>query len=89
MLASAATLALIGSAARARGLKWDWAVAGVLSTFVYLYVVCVTCAVGCRGLQRALSGGAWALNWTTLSGSNGVLLCAQLRGAPRIGHPAS
>ncbi|KIZ07589.1 hypothetical protein MNEG_0358 [Monoraphidium neglectum] len=45
MLASAATLALIGSAARARGLKWDWAVAGVLSTFVYLYVVCVTCAI--------------------------------------------
>jgi len=50
MLASAATFAVISGACRARGYKWDWAVFGVLSVLVYLYVVCATCAV--RGTVR-------------------------------------
>jgi hypothetical protein len=45
MLASMATLAAAAGAYRAARRRWDWAVFGVLATFVYLYAVVVTCVV--------------------------------------------
>lgn len=45
MLTSAATVALASSALKSKGFKWDWAVFGVLATFVYLYTICVTCVI--------------------------------------------
>lgn len=75
MLASAATLALVSGAVKASGgRKWDWAVAGVLATFVYLYAVCVTCVVGIgvgRGAGRGVRarGAAGARRaWVALAG---------------------
>jgi hypothetical protein len=76
MLTSAATFALVSGAYRARGYKWDWAVFGVLAVFVYLYVVCVTCAVR----ADAIAGGRETYCFT----SGGPTLA---RVIPAVHHP--